>query len=250
MRFVPGLLFAVALLSACGRDSIAPPPPPTIVKLLVADSAPGFWRGDSLALSALVTRAINSDGDTVPAPAITWTTPGGFVRTGAQLRATREARGQLVASSPGVPAAVVNVSALDDLTPRRWALEFRCYNSSVVMRGVESPPIGQDSVIRQQFNGTLSYTTGDWKDLRATIQADRRVIRFWRDGVIDTVLGTSAIQIIQDTAKAAVYVTNVENLRMVADTPRVYRAIWNPGHTTWCDSGYLGGGSDFILREP
>jgi hypothetical protein len=238
----------ILVLAACGKDAVSPPPP-AIVQLLVADSAPGFWRGDSLNLASLVIGAVNSAGDTVPAPAVTWTVPSGFVRSGTMLRAIREARGTLQALSGTVSADLIT-TAVSDLSERTWQMEHRCYNSAVVQRGVESPPIGQDSMIRQQFNGVLTYENGDWKDLRATIQADRRVIRFWKDGVIDTVLGTSNVLMIQDTAKAAVYVQNVENLKMISDTPRVYIATWDPAHTTWCESSYTGGGSDFTLREP
>lgn len=245
MRFVPAVL--LVLVAAC-HDVVTPPPPPTIVQLLVADTAPGFWRGDSLALASLVVGAVNSDGDTVPAPAITWSEPSGFARTGGAIRAIREARGTLVASSPGVPSTTLQVAALTDLSARTWGSVKRCYSNPNSHRGVEEPPIGIDSALYSSGNGVLEYQNGDWKDLRATLTVDFVSIVFWKDGVVDTVRGSDVMQTAQDTGAAKIYLTSVENLRMEADSPRVYRAQWLAG-STWC-SGFVGGGSDFILREP
>jgi len=238
-------LFALA---ACG-DAAAPvnSQPPAIVQLLVADPDTGFWRGSPLTLSGLISGAVNADGDTVAAPAVTWTVPAGFTRVGDQLGAEREARGTLTATA-GTLTANIAATAVSDLSTRTWRLDYRCYESTVHMRGIEDPPIGQDSIIRQYFDGSMAYKTSEWDDLRGEIAVSRRFIRFWKDKVVDTTTGNVVIQIIQDTATAQVYVPSVENLRMESDTPRVYRATWNQGHTTWC-AGYATG-SDFLLSEP
>lgn len=245
-------LALLLVLAACGKDAVSPappPPPPTIVKLIMAKDT-GFWRGGALRLSSLVRGAVNSDGDTVAAPAVAWTLPAGFVRQGDSVLATKEARGALAASVGSVAGSTIATS-VTDLSEKTWLVTWRCYNSAVVMRGIENPPIGQDSIIREFLDGSLAYTTSEWSDLRGAITATERVIRFWKDGVIDTTLQIgSSVPMIQDTAKAAVYIPNVENLRMESDTPRAYRSAWVPGHTTWCEAAYVGGGSDFILREP
>jgi len=246
-------LAVMMALVGCGTETVGPatipPPPPVIVKLIMASDT-GFWRGNALRLSSLVRGAVNSDGDTVVAPAVTWTLPSGFVRQGDSVLSTREARGTLQASVGAISAAMTT-TVLTDLSEKTWRIEYRCYNSAVHMRAVENPPIGQDSVIREYLDGALTYTTSQWDDLRGTIAATERVIRFWKDGMVDTTIqSASTVQMVQDTAKAAVYVRNVENLKMESDTPRVYRAAWKYPNTTWCDSGYIGGGSDFILREP
>jgi hypothetical protein len=240
------------VLAACGKDSVSPPPPPpppVIVQLIMAPDT-GFWRGSALRLPSLVRGAITDQGDTVAAPAVTWTLPTGFVRQGDSVLAMREARGAFAASVGSVASSTITTS-VTDLSEKTWVIAWRCYNNTVIRRDVEDPPIGQDSIVREYLDGTLSYITSEWDDLRGTIAATERVIRFWKDGMIDTTIqSSSSLQMIQDTATAAVYVRNVENLKMESDTPRVYRAAWNSPHTTWCDSGYLGGGSDFILREP
>lgn len=249
MRALCSALMALSV-AACGddsRDPIQPPPPPTIVKLIMAPDT-GFWRGTALRLSSLVRAAVTDHGDTVAAPAVTWILPAGFVRQGDSVLATTEARGALRASfgSAGDSTATL---AVNDLSVRSWTTETRCYNNPNSMRGVENPPIGQDSVLRYGSSGVIAYQAGDWKDRRATLTVSFLAIRFWKDGLVDTTQGTDAYPVTQDTARAAVAMPSVENFRMEADSPRVYRAAWNGGHSTWC-SDYIGGGTDFILKEP
>lgn len=249
------LLFigSIVAIAACGKDSIAPPvpppppPPPVIVKLIMAQDT-GFWRGGAVRLSSLVRGAITNHGDTVAAPAVTWALPAGFVRQGDSVLAIKEARGSLRASFASALDSTATI-AVNDLSRRRWAMESRCYNNPNSLRGVENPPIGQDSVIRHSSNGVVVYQAGDFKDLRASLTVDFRAIRFWKDGVVDTITHIDIYPLSQDTARTAIALPSVENFKMEADSPRVYRAAWNGGHSTWC-TDYIGGGSDFILKEP
>jgi hypothetical protein len=218
-----------------------------IVKLIMAPDT-GFWRGHALRLSGLVRGAVTSNGDTVAAPTVTWSLPSGFVRQGDSVRATKEARGALRASFASATDSTPAI-AVTDLSARAWAIETRCYNNPNSMRGVEDPPTGQDSVIRFSTSGTVAYQPGDWKELRATLTVASRAFVFWKDGVVDTVSGTDVYPVVQDTARALISLPSVENFKMEADSPRVYRAAWNGGHSTWCGD-YIGGGSDFILKEP
>lgn len=242
------LLFA--LLAACGKDAVAPPPPPppppVIVKLIMAPDT-GFWRGHALGLASLVRGAVNSDGDTVAAPAVTWTLPTGFARQGDSVIATKETRGMLRASFASI-ADSTGAVAVNDLSVRTWATQKTCYNSVVAHRAVEEPPIGIDSLIYRSTNGSVAYQQTDWKDLRATLTVQHSNIVFWKDGIVDTAIGTDNFPVVQDTARASIYLPGVENLKMEADSPRVYRAAWVQG-STWC-ADFIGGGSDFILREP
>jgi hypothetical protein len=241
------VLFA---LLACGKDAISPPPPPpppVIVKLIMAPDT-GFWRGNALRLAGLVRAAVTDRGDTVAAPAVTWTLPAGFVRQGDSVLATKEARGALRAvmatAADSVPTLAVN-----DLSVRTWTTESRCYNNPNSIRDIENPPIGQDSVLRYGRAGVVVYQVGDWKDRRAMLTVDFMAVRFWKDGLVDTLIHSAAYPVTQDTARAAIAIPGVENFKMEADSPRVYRAAWNGGHSTWC-SDYIGGGTDFVLKEP
>jgi hypothetical protein len=240
----------IGLLAAC-KDTAAPPPPPPpppmIVKLVMAADT-GFYRGQRLSLAHLIRAAVTDHGDTVAAPAtVTWTIPSGFVREGDSVRATREVRGGLRASVDGAVDSTATI-AVTDLAARSWAITSRCYNNPSSIRDVENPPIGLDSVFRYSTSGTLAYQAGDWKDRRATLTVQSGAIRFWKDGLVDTVSGVDAYPVTQDTARAAIAVPSVENFKMEADSPRVYRATWGAG-STWCHD-FIGGGSDFILKEP
>lgn len=247
MRFVPGLLLIVGVV-AC-KDASAPIPPatPVIVKLVMAPDT-GFYRGQKLSLAGLIRAAVTDSGDTVAAPAaVTWTIPSGFVREGDSVRATREVRGGLQASVEDALDSTATI-AVTDLSARIWGTTSRCYNNPNSMRAVEQPPIGLDSILRYSTSGTLAYQAGDWKDRRATLTVQSGAIRFWKDGLVDTVSDIDVYPVVQDTARAAIAVPSVENFKMEADSPRVYRAAWTAG-STWCHD-FIGGGSDFILREP
>lgn len=246
------LVVLSALVAACSGDSNGPPAPPTIVSLVVADTNTGFWRSDSLALSTLITGAITDDGDTVDAPALTWTVPAGFHRSGDKLSATREARGQLVASAGGqVPTVPLSVATMDDLSVRGpWSAEHRCYNSPLSHRGVEEPPIGVDSAIVSVSNGQLEYSETEWETVfKMTIAVDERVIRFWKDGVVDTVFNQTAIVAMQDTLSVALG-SNIGSaspwMKRTSESPMIYR-LDPPGI---CGSAWEDGGTAFELRAP
>lgn len=286
MRFVPAVLLLT--IAACSGDAGGPDHDdhraPAIVKLLVADPDTGFWLGESLTLSSLIVGAVNSDGDTVAAPPVTWTIPAGFVRSGDSLKATREARGSLIVTAQPVSAsadasfasetapqvsATIQASTITDLASREpWSSEQRCYNSPTAMRDVESPPIGIDSSIITRFNGTMAYSATDWADVfRATISVDELVLVFWKDGVVDTTFNRTAIIAAQDTLAVALG-SNIGSaapwMRRVSDAPIVYR-LDPPGV---CSGDWLGpdgiadneepgqpgyppdGGTAFELRAP
>jgi hypothetical protein len=237
---------------ACGKDPAGvtpPPPPPPIVKLIMAPDT-GFWRGGAIRLSSLVRGAVTSHGDTVAAPAVTWVLPAGFTRSGDSLLATREARGTLFASFGSAVSDSTSTATMDDLSARgTWESEQRCYNSPNGHRGVEDPPIGVDSAIVTQSNGVLTYSDAHWGkgNFKAVITVDARQIRFWKDGVIDTVLGQTAIVATQDTLVIALGSSigpAAAWMKRVADAPLAYR-LDAPGT---CSSDWLGGGSAFILR--
>jgi hypothetical protein len=235
-----------------------PPPPPAIVKLLVADPDTGFWLGTAISLSGLVTGAVTEDGDTVAAPAVAWTIPAGFVRNGDLLTASREGRGALIASlaqpqptagvlgSAANPITTIATAAMFDLRVYGWTVEWRCYDSPLSMRGVESPPIGVDSAIISATGDSLSYATTDWADVHLlTLWDQELVIRFWKDGVVDTLRNASAFSFVQDTTRLWIGTNRIlsdPGLRRVSSDPLIYR-LNPPG---LCSS-WRGGGTEFAL---
>jgi len=245
------IVLLALLLAACGKDPIAPPPPPVIIKLIMAQDT-GFWRGGAVRLSSLIRGAVTNHGDTVAAPAVTWTLPAGFTRQGDSVLATREVRGELRASFASAADSTATVSVSDLSTRGPWVSESRCYNSPNGMRGVENPPIGVDSAIRTQSNGAAEYTTGDgmWSgEIKLRISIDEQVIRFWKDGVVDTVLSRTAIVASQDTLQLALGSNigpAVPWMKRTSDSPIVYR-LESPGT---CSSDWHGGGSAYELRAP
>lgn len=254
-------LALVVLLAACSDSSGPPSQPPVIVKLVVASDT-GFWRGAGLQLSTLVTGAITAEGDTIAAQGVAWTVPSGFTQSGDDLTAIREARGALVATIGPVTASI-RAAALDDLsTAAGWSATWRCYNSTVHMRGIEHPPIGLDSIIGRQSNGAVTYTETRWSDvMQISMAVDEEIIRFWKDGVTDTVHNRTAIPAMQDTLSVALG-TNVGPaarwMKRVAESPIMYR-LDAPGT---CSGDWVGadgrhdaanpndGGTAFELRAP
>lgn len=249
-------LFAVAISCGGGEGTTAPVTPPkkkeaTIAKLIVASTDTGFWFGKSLDLSKLVVGAVTTDGDTVAAPAVTWNVPSGFVQDGYSLKATREARGALVVGVVNVPAVTVEMrtASLTDLaTNRHWRSERRCYDNAVRARSNESPAIGLDSAITLVIGGELTYLTTEWTNIRAEIRGDERHIRFWKDGVIDTVtqIGGALMPMVQDTMTARFMLGSGGQLPAprVSESPLIYRAT---EHT--CEAAFLKGGTPIEIRE-
>jgi len=252
-RFKSGLYPVLILgLAACGKDPVAPPPPPppppAIVKLIMAPDT-GFWRGGALRLSGLVRAAVTDHGDTVAAPAVTWSIPAGFTKQGDSIMAPREARGTLRASFASATDSSVTTS-LDDLSARgTWSAEYRCYDSPNAMRNVENPPTGLDSSIVTISNGVLSYSDAHWgKDnFKGVIAVDERGISFWKDGVVDTVFNQTTIVTTQDTLQLALG-SNIGPaapwMKRLSDAPLVYR-LDPPGV---CSSDWRGGGTAYELH--
>jgi hypothetical protein len=242
-------LAVMMALVACG-DAVAPvqpPPPPAIVKLLVADPDTGFWLGESLSLSGLVTGAVTENGDTVPPPPLTWTIPAGFTRDGDRITATREARGALQVHGSG--EAVIQLASTFDLSALSWAVAWRCYDAPNGRRDVEDPPIGVDSALIAATGDSLTYSTTDWADVHALkLWVQEVVTRFWKDGVVDTARNATAYSFVQDTTRlwfGPNKQADAVALKLVTTTPLVYRMA-PPGI---CSSDWRGGGTEFTVTE-
>lgn len=254
-------VIVMLLLAACGGDGtspVTPSDPPAIVKLLVADPDTGFWLGSGLSLTGLVTGAVNEDGDTVAAPPLAWSVPVGFVRTGEQLTASREARGALTVT--GSASAAIQLATVLDLR-RRWEASWRCYNSPVSIRGVENPPIGLDSIVVIEVGDSVTYAPKDWRDAHELrMWAHGSSQRFWKDGVVDTAHYVTNRPFVQDTSRlwlGVVKQADHPGLARVSEAPLVYRqdppgvcsSDWvgpDGRHTTTHDTD---GGTAFELRE-
>lgn len=271
MRIVPVLPFcfiaASAAFIACGEPTTPVPPPAgsAIVKLLVADPDTGFWLGGSISLSSLVTGAVTEDGDTIPAPPVTWSIPAGFVRTGDLLTATREARGALVpsisapasvsktaagTSHAGAVSASIQISSLDNLATRRWGYEYRCYSGKDAQGNLVT-----DSTWVTMYGGEISYDVTPWPGVfYAFVRPDsQRVIHAWAGGAVDTLINRNASQqiLVQDTLATGLYLRGdttgvaAQWTRRVSDSPVIYR-LDAPGV---CPSATWASGSAFELRE-
>lgn len=238
------VVVALFALVACGKDSVAPPPPPpppVIVSLVMAKDT-GFWRGQKLSLAQLVRGAVNSDGDTVAAPAVTWTLPSGFVRQGDSLLAVREARGTLRASF-GVASDSTATVSMDDLSApgKVWSGGYRCYG------GTWDATRTSDTVIYLFHAGVVHYVVAPWKE--GTYQADFAFdsvtqIAHLSDGSVDTL--TTGIQhtwFQQDTLSLSVIASSdTVPMRKTVDAPNRYSAEaaictistgWQKDGTAW-----------------
>jgi len=242
---VSALLFVIA---ACGKDAIAPPTP-HVVKLIMASDT-GFWRGQKLSLAGLA-RAVMDNGDTVAAPAVSWTLPGGFTQQSDSLLGAHEARGAIHASIAGTAVSdSLGIATLDDLSAKgTWSSQHVCYNSPNGRRGTENPPIGVDSAIVVRSNGVLTYSDANWGkgNFKAVIAVDERVISFWKDGVVDTTFGQTTIVATQDTLMLALG-SNIGSaapwMKRTSDAPLTYH-LDAPGE---CSSDWQGGGTAYDLK--
>lgn len=256
------------LVLACG-DSPAelepepePDPDPVIVELLVAEPDTGFWLGEGLDLSTLVTGAVTEDGDTIPPPELTWTASAGFELGDDSVRASREARGILAASVPDpatsiaadlatakTTSAEIQMATVTDLSLEGpWSSRQVCYDSPVAMRDAEDPPIGLDSVRVIRSGGVAEYSETDWADVhRITVSSmNEEIVRWWKDGVADTVSGITGEVVLQDTLAVA-FGTSIgadDWMTQISDDPVVYR-LAPPG--TCNGSDFQGGGTAFEL---
>jgi hypothetical protein len=160
------LVVTLLALAACGKDAVSPPPP-VIVKLIMAPDT-GFWRGNALRLLSLLRGAVTAAGDTIAAPAVTWSLPAGFIRQGDSVLATREARGALRASLESVTDSTATVAMEDLSAPGKvWRGEYRCFG------GTWDATRTTDSVFYLFHEGSVFYSELPWKT--ATYQA---VFRF------------------------------------------------------------------------
>jgi hypothetical protein len=241
------IVAALVLLAACGKDSVSPPPPPpppppVIVKLIMAPDT-GFWRGSALRLPGLVRGAVTDQGDTVAAPAVTWTLPTSFVRQGDSVLATREARGALRASFGSTVLDSTVTATMDDLSApgKVWSGGYRCYG------GTWDATRTTDTVIYMFHSGVVHYSVAPWKD--AAYQADFAFdsvtqVAYLSDGSVDTV--TTGIQhtwFQQDTLSLSVIASSdTVPMRKPVDEPNRYTAEaaictvgtgWQKDGTAW-----------------
>jgi hypothetical protein len=220
------LVSAAALIAACGKDAVSPPPPPpppVIVKLIMASDT-GFWRGQKISLAQLVRGAINSNGDTVAAPAVTWTIPSGFAREGDSLVATHEARGQLRASFGVVSDSTATVSMDDLAAPGKvWNGGYRCYG------GAWDATRTTDTVVYSFHSATVLYSVAPWREgaYQASFAFDSVTqIAYLSDGTVDTVkTGVQRAYFQQDTLSLSVIASSdTVPMRKPVDDPNRYTA--------------------------
>lgn len=248
-RIILLALVLIACSDSAGPPPL-PPPPPAIVKLIVTDSQPGFWRGDSLSLAQLVTRAIDAEGDTVAAPAVTWTVPDGFARAGNMVRATREARGPLVVSATGIPSISLTVASMDNLAERAgWSGGYTCYG------GTWDATRTTDTVVYQFHEGSVHYSDAPWAP--GTFQAEFRfdsvtTIAYLSDGSIATIGSRpnngDRHNFQQDTLSLRLIAsTDTVPMRRKIDSPAVYES-----HAPICrvGTGWKRDGTPWELSMP
>jgi len=176
-------LVLLVLLVGCGKEAIAPPPPAIVKLIMVQDT--GFWRGGAVRLSSLVRGAITDHGDTVAAPAVTWSLPAGFAKQGDSILATREARGGVRATLSGTVLDSTTAASMDDLSAngKLWTGGYRCYG------GAWDATRTTDSVIYGFYQGAVFYSQAPWKG--GLYQAEFRFdsvseISYLSDGTVDT----------------------------------------------------------------
>lgn len=245
----------LALVVSCGggEGSTAPATPAkkkeaTIAKLIVATADTGFWKGQSLDLSKLVKGAVTTDGDTVAPPAVTWAVPSGFAQSGNAISATRESRGELVASFGTITASPVKLAAMQDLAQgMKWNAEYRCYG------GTWDATRTTDTVAYQFHSGAASYSEAPWA--RGSFQA-----MFTFDSLTQTAYlsdGSVSKTVLRGSSYRYLFHQDTASLRLIASSDTVpMRRTADPAVTYQADapictvkSGWQKDGTPLRLHE-